>query len=94
VFSQNVDVDTDGLRERGYCFPPFVMLNAVTELAVRCRANVVVVHPCIVEPRPLWARRLRYGCTKPMPAGSAERRIGTGWKPLDTKLEYTVVDFK
>jgi hypothetical protein len=94
VFSQDVNENSEGMRERGYCFPPFVMLNAVTELAIRCGASVVLVHPRITEPRPLWARRLHGGITCAMPAHSAERRTGVEFKPLKVDLEYTVIDFK
>jgi hypothetical protein len=94
VFANNVHETPEGDRIHGYCYPPFVMMNAVTLYAEAEMAKVLLVHPRIYEPKPLWARRLSRFVTRALPVASGERRNNIGWAPIvDLELEYTLADW-
>ena len=93
VFANDVARDTEGKRHNGYCYPPFVMLDAVVAYAMRSKARLVLIHPPVPEPRPSWAQCLRGGQTMSLPLGSAEKRVAEGWQTLSSlSLECTYID--
>ena len=95
VLAHDVDVDPCGRRENGFCNPPWVMLNAVTAWGKRCKARVTLIHPKVVEPKPLWAARLGGALSKKLPKNCVEKRVEEGWIPIEeVELYYTHVDWK
>jgi hypothetical protein len=70
------------------------MLDAVTQYGEQQKAKVVLVHPKIREPKPLWARRLSNFETRILPTPSSERRGNTHWEDItNVELEYTIADW-
>jgi hypothetical protein len=90
VLANAVHTDSDGSPIDGYCFPPFVMLDAITLHGEQEEAQVLLVHPRIYEPKPAWAMRLLGFHTRALPACSAERRSNNEWTPIpNLELAYT-----
>ena len=93
VLAHDVNVTEAGERENGFCNPPFCMLPTVTRWGERCKAQVVIIHPPICEPKPTWARRLSGGLTMDLPLGSVQRRTKTAWQPIEMELQATRIDW-
>ena len=83
----------NGQRTKGYCYPPFNMLNTIIGYVFTERADVTIVHPRIEEPRLPWAQYLRGYPQVQLPKRSAQKRTNQGWEGMEISLEYTVVSF-
>jgi hypothetical protein len=91
VLANNVTTHVDGSPVDGYCYPPFVMLDAITKYGEAEEASVLLVHPRIYEPKPAWALRLLGFYTRALPELSSESRNNTEWTPIpNLELDYTI----